>query len=357
MKKILCIALAVMMVFGLAACGNDSSENSPLYSKGLNKDGFYDIKALDFISLPALEGVEFGDEFWTADEDEVQSQIESLKSSFATTNQVTNKAVAFGDNVNIDYSGSVDGEKFEGGTATNQTVVAGGTNFIDDFLTQIIGHFPGETFDIEVTFPDPYSNSEALSGKDAVFEITINYIAEKEYPEIDDAFVKENLFGKFGTSTVAELEDYVRESIIASNQADMVTEYLVDNSIVASVPEIVVEHQKNCVRQNYEDSAASYGVDVDTLVSYYGAESLEALLEDSEEDLIKMSGNAMIFQAAAEKLNISVKNVDVADYFENMTNVRDYASYQDHYGLGYLKMVVMVDKVTQYVVKNAVKAN
>ena len=55
-----------------------------------------------------------------------------------------------------------------------------------DFLDQLIGHAPGENFDINVTFPDPYTNNTDLSGKDAVFNITINYIEEKITPEFDD---------------------------------------------------------------------------------------------------------------------------------------------------------------------------
>ena len=96
--------------------------------------------------------------------------------------------------MNIDYSGSIDGEKFDGGTASSQSVQAGSAQFIDDFLTQIIGHTPGETFDVEVTFPDPYENNPDLAGKDAVFEVTINYIeGEDVTPEFSDDFVKENL--------------------------------------------------------------------------------------------------------------------------------------------------------------------
>ncbi|MFQ9679769.1 MAG: FKBP-type peptidyl-prolyl cis-trans isomerase [Ruthenibacterium lactatiformans] len=81
--------------------------------------------------------------------------------------------------------------KFDGGTASSQSVQAGSAQFIDDFLTQIIGHTPGETFDVEVTFPDPYENNPDLAGKDAVFEVTINYIeGEDVTPEFSDDFVK-----------------------------------------------------------------------------------------------------------------------------------------------------------------------
>lgn len=79
-----------------------------------------------------------------------------------------------GDTVVIDYSGSVDGEVFEGGTAQNQQLTLGSGSFIDGFEDAIIGHTVGESFDINVTFPDPYPNNPDLAGKEAVFAITIH---------------------------------------------------------------------------------------------------------------------------------------------------------------------------------------
>ena len=89
---------------------------------------------------------------------------------FATTAQVTDRAVEQGDMVNIDYVGSVDGVEFDGGSTggAGTSVMAGATNYIDDFLTQIIGHMPGETIDVNVTFPEVYHSAD-LAGKEAVF--------------------------------------------------------------------------------------------------------------------------------------------------------------------------------------------
>lgn len=123
----------------------------------------------------------------------MQSQIDKTLSSYTKTNQITdeNRLIEDGDTVNIDYVGSVDGVEFEGGSTDGKgaTVTIGVTNFIDGFLDQLIGHAPGENFDINVTFPDPYTNNTDLSGKDAVFNITINYIEEKITPEFDDDFI------------------------------------------------------------------------------------------------------------------------------------------------------------------------
>ena len=84
-----------------------------------------------------------------------------------------------GDSVNIDYVGSIDGVEFEGGSTgvTGTTLVIGSGYYIDDFEEQLIGSHPGDTVDVNVTFPEDYGKEE-LNGKDALFQVTINGIYE-----------------------------------------------------------------------------------------------------------------------------------------------------------------------------------
>ena len=88
--------------------------------------------------------------------------------------------IEVGDTVNIDYVGSVDGVEFEGGSTQGQgtDLVIGSGSYIDDFEEQLIGAHPGDEVDVYATFPDPYNNNPDLSGKEALFEVTINGIYE-----------------------------------------------------------------------------------------------------------------------------------------------------------------------------------
>lgn len=85
-----------------------------------------------------------------------------------------------GDTVNIDYVGSVDGVEFDGGNTQGMgtDLVIGSGSYIDDFEEQLIGAHPGDSVDVYVTFPDPYQNNTDLSGKEALFKVTINGIYE-----------------------------------------------------------------------------------------------------------------------------------------------------------------------------------
>lgn len=87
------------------------------------------------------------------------------------------KIIRNGDTVNIDYVGTIDGVEFEGGTDEDFDLTIGSNTFIDGFEEQLIWHRPGDTFDVEVTFPKDYHSAD-VAGKDAVFKVTINEIVE-----------------------------------------------------------------------------------------------------------------------------------------------------------------------------------
>ena len=106
-----------------------------------------------------------------------------MLSQNTTTQQVTDRAAADGDTVNIDYAGTVDGVAFTGGTYSGYSLTLGSGSFIDGFEDQIVGHKPGETFDVNVTFPDGYSDSTDADGN-AVYTYVRRYarFADAEVP-------------------------------------------------------------------------------------------------------------------------------------------------------------------------------
>jgi trigger factor len=114
----------------------------------------------------------------TISSDDVSLTEDTTESAEPTLYTGTDVAVADGDTVNIDYVGTVDGEEFSGGNTQGmgRDLTIGSGSYIDDFEEQLIGHYVGETVEVKVTFPDPYSNNEDLSGKEAVFETVINGI-------------------------------------------------------------------------------------------------------------------------------------------------------------------------------------
>ena len=177
--------------------------------------------------------------------------------------------------MNIDYVGSIDGEEFAGGNTQGQgtTVTIGVTQYIDDFLEQLIGHTPGETFDIEVTFPETYENSPDLAGKDAVFNVTINYIqGDLIERELDDEIAVD-----CGFETAQELRDFLEERIILSKKANFADE-LSQTAVCEEVPQQVVDYLKNIDIYAFDVNSQAYGITPDAYVmAMYGYDSVDAL--------------------------------------------------------------------------------
>jgi len=367
-------ALALTMTAALAGCGsaasNSASGSSSTsgsgasqdvpemveidYSKYIDENGFWkDIHALDYVTLPEYKGVEVPAEETEPTEEEMDSNRQSLLSQWAYYDEVTDRAVEDGDTVNIDYVGSVDGVEFTGGNTNGAgtTVTIGVTSYIDDFLEQLIGHKPGETFDVNVTFPEDYNdstdadgNTVVLAGKDAVFTTTINYIQGDEllYPEMDDAFVAENLQSTYGWTTAAEAEEGIATAIRNTKKYNYMLDYLDQNSKITEVPAEISEYMREAQLAAINNQAASYGISVDTLMmlSGYGSEAdYLAMLDERLPEAAKFS---LIRQAIAEQEGMTADEAELKELLGD-----NYDSYVETYGLNYIKQDVLIGKVDQ----------
>lgn len=142
------------------------------------------------VKLGEYKGVEVTRTIRKVSSESVDAHIEQERKRVARSVDVTDRALENGDTAELDYSGSVDGEKFAGGTAEHQTLVIGSGQFIPGFEEQMVGMQIGEERDLNVTFPEEY-HAEELKGKDAVFHVKLNGISREELPELDDEFAAE----------------------------------------------------------------------------------------------------------------------------------------------------------------------
>jgi len=142
------------------------------------------------VKLGEYKGVEVTRIVRSIGEKEINEQLRQEQKRVARSIDVTDRPVEAGDEANIDYSGTVDGVKFDGGTAEGQTLLIGSNSFIPGFEDQVTGMTVGQEKDINVKFPDDY-HAENLKGKDAVFHVKLNGIVREELPELDDEFASE----------------------------------------------------------------------------------------------------------------------------------------------------------------------
>ena len=333
MKKLIKIT-ALMTALCLILCSCGAPKETPAYSVGLTDGGYYEgVKALDYVTLPDYSSIEI-------DPAELKEGVEYYLSLYAPAEQITDRAVEDGDAVNIDYVGYMDGEAFEGGSTggNGTTVVIGRTSYIDDFLEQLIGHKPGETFDVNVTFPEPYENNPDLAGKDATFVTTVNYIeGETKTEGLDDAYVAANYTSQ-GWTSVKDIEDFCKANYAANT--------VFSEAEVSEVPEAVHAHTADLMIRNFTAQAENYGMELgEFLSSYYGVESEEAFREQYSDYIDSQAETAMIYQAVAEQEGLKISKADLRDYFKENFGNSYYTDYKNEYGLGYLCYVALHDKV------------
>lgn len=194
------------------------------------------------IKLGEYKGVEITRTPHTVTKDELDARLKQEQKQMARSIDITDRTVEDGDEVNLDYSGSVDGVKFNGGTAEGQTLVIGSKSFIPGFEEQLIGMNIGEEKDITVTFPVEY-HAEDLKGKDAVFHVKINAIKHEELPELDDEFAADVSEFETMKDYTADLQKKMQEN--ADEQATgMAKQALVQKIVDAAeidIPDPMVE--------------------------------------------------------------------------------------------------------------------
>lgn len=387
-KNILCAVLVLALCAGLlAGCSSDASastsdsasvpdstsvsaptDDAPQddaqageiidFSAGLDEKGFIaGVTALDYVTLPedyAAIPVP-ADEIAVSDED-IQEQIDGILAQFTEPEQITDRAVEDNEYVNIDYSGSIDGVKFDGGTASDQRVLSGSNEFIDDFLTQIIGHMPGETFDVVVSFPDPYKNNPDLAGKEAVFEVTTNYIeGEDIVPEFDDAFVSESLSYYFGWETVGDARAEIEQTLYDDNLFNFVWAYMLENTQITEVPQAATDFISTMLLNQLRSDAQMYGITTEVYLQMMGGiQDEESFLALQAESIEESARQRLILQAIAEDAALSPDDDAIAAYFREEMDTEDYSEYEEMYGRPYLCMAILSDHANNLLVENAV---
>ena len=285
------------------------------YSDGLDANGYRTgIRAQDYVTLPDnVAALPISKADITPSEDDIQYQISSLLSQYTTTQTVTGRAAQNGDTVNINYSGTVDGVAFTGGTADGYDLVLGSGSFIDGFEDQIVGHDIGETFDVNVTFPDGYrdstdaeGNALVLSGKAAVFSVTINSISESVTPELTDAWVDTT----FGTSddlhTVEALRTYFSDALYDNNLENAIMDALLNNSTFGDLPsEVTGYYIRMYLNYYYQLASTYYQMDLESFAAANNFANADAMLAASDTTIAHLAKQDLLYQAIAESEGIA----------------------------------------------------
>lgn len=373
MKRELLAVLLVAVTVSMAACGqkadnaeqNTETGESTEAAGSTDAEGSYlkDYKASDYVTLGEYKGLEISmsSDAPVVTEEDVDSYIEYIRQMNPVSTPVEGRAVQEGDTVNIDYEGKLDGVAFDGGTAQGQDLTIGSGRFIDGFEDGCIGMEIGETRDVEATFPDPYPSNTDLSGKTAVFTVTVNSISVQEVPELNDDYVTG--LGIDGVSTLEEYKTYAKDILTEqqtesynSEKADKACTAAEENCEFKEVPQPIVDRMNNTLTANITSYASVYGVDIGSYVAaYYGgdADDYQATLLLQAEDMTK---KYLMLQAIADQENITVSEAEVeeelqADAENYGQAVEDYREMIDEEAF---REYLLTQKVLNFLSENAV---
>lgn len=223
------------------------------------------------VKIGSYKGLDIKKHEYTVSDEEVEKEVKKILDREAKTVEVTDRPCADGDTVNINFSGSVDGEKFPGGTADEYDLVLGSGSFIPGFEAQVEGMKIGENKDITVKFPEDYQ-AENLRGKDAVFAIHLNSIKGKELPELTDEYVKKHT----GSETVADYTAKVKDRLTkqAENRGRDETENAIVEAICATaeceIPQAMIESEIDRMVQDFSYRLMYQGLKLEDYIKYMG---------------------------------------------------------------------------------------
>ena len=286
-KKFMAVGLCAAMAVTLPACGKKTKKEEKKESKG-------EIVLADYNSVKA-----YSKEAEVTDET-IQKTLDNLMENYSTSKEVKEGKVKRGDTINIDYVGKIDGVAFDGGTAQGQEITLGYSGYIDGFDDGLEGKKIGETVDLNLKFPDNYQK-EDLAGKDCVFTVTIKSKTEKETPELNDKFVEENIKKYYGTSTVDELKEFMKNKLRTTQISNAIWQEYVDNCEAKSYDSKEMDDLLAEMQTYYESVYQSqYQVDLDTYLKAMNLEKKD-WINNLRSDARKELKETMVVEEIAKK--------------------------------------------------------
>lgn len=313
-----------------------------------------DVKVEDYVTMGDYKGLKMS---FDAKGTYTEADVEELAlSAYSGYGGVTNRAAALGDTVNIDFCGKIDGVAFDGGTAQAYELTLGSGQFIGGFEDGLVGVKPGETVDLNLSFPNPYDPNPDLAGKPVVFTVTVNFILPTDASQMEDSVVAS--MGNEYYDTVEEFKQYCREYLeyeienaYVTGKQNAALTALLEVATVNGAPDGLIKKYYANIYSSIEAQAAMYGMDVELFGTYFLGTDVVTYASTYAEESAKQS---MVIQyvANAENLNISDEELDkcIQEFAEkNKTTAENVRSDGNE---EVLREYFMFEKVLDFIVEN-----
>lgn len=352
-KKVISVLLVSTLVFSLAGCNKDKDSTTEITDYS------------EYVTIGDYKG--FTIEVAPADvtDEQLQTKIDSIIKEKTTYEEIKEGTVADGDVINLDYSGLLDGEAFDNGTAEGASYTVGSGGFIDDLDTQLVGLEVGKEYDLNCTFPETYTNNTDLAGKEVVFKVTVNSIqGDAIVPEWTDDFV--NTYSEAAYTTTADYEKYLTDELEKENLDTQEQEYeqslwtkILDSATISDYPEEKLndayEEYYNYYYSYYSYYAQLYGTDYETFLSANNmtdADVQNNATAQAQSELDYIMTAMEIAKAEGITLEDDEYESRVGEYAESLT-YDSVDTFKDEYGESYIKESFLFDKVCDWLYDNS----
>ena len=309
------------------------------------------------VKISSYTGMKIKEYAYTVKDEELDAEINRLLDRNARKVNVEGRSAQNGDIANIDFVGTVDGVKFDGGEAEGFDLTLGSGQFIPGFEDQVVGMNIGEKKDVHVTFPENYQ-AEALKGKAAVFAVTLNALQAKELPELTDEFIKDAT----GSATVEEYKAKTKERL--QKQADRRANDATENSILeaiaanaeAEIPQAMIEREIDSLVQKFEYQLMYQGLKLEDYLDFLKV-SLADFRKNYEEQAKKNVMSQLIIShiVKEEKIEATAEEVD-AKVAEQAASVgketEEYKKNMDPRQLDYISSDIVITKLFDFLKAN-----
>lgn len=319
--------------------------------KGLEAVLHFDL--VPEVKLGSLKGLKAKLQKAEVSKEQIENELKNLQnanSRFVDSNEPAQN----GDFATIDFVGSVDGVKFDGGSANDYKLELGSHTFIDGFEEQVVGMKVGDKKDVKVTFPKEY-HAENLKGKPAVFEVTLKKVEKKQLPEITDKFISD-------VTEFETIEDYkkdVEKRLLADaernaklNYESALIEEVAEKSTV-DIPQSMIKNEVHEIVHDFEHRLSHQGMKFEDYLAYVG-QTREEFEKSREKDAEKNIKTRLVLQKiiADNKLTVTSADIDnkIEEYAKNidikLEDVKKSLQQQDYI---YFQNQAMMEKILSFI--------
>ena len=273
------------------------------------------------VKLGAYKGIELKKIEYNVSDKDIEHELEHMAERNARIVAVEDRPVENGDITIIDFEGSVDGVKFDGGTAEGHELEIGSNTFIPGFEDQIIGMKIDEEKDVKVKFPDDYF-SEELKGKDAIFKVKLHEIKKKELPELNDDFAKDA--SEF--ETLKELKNSIKEKLEESNKSK--AKYETEEAAIKAVcdktkidiPSGMIEVELDNMVKDIETRLSYQGMNMEMYLQMMG-KTMDEFRKEGEEQAKESVKTRLVLEQLIKDEKIKADKKKVDERVEEMAKV------------------------------------